>query len=617
MRLMADGSPAAAVEEGRVLIYGDPDCSAAIERELQRFGMPSSRLAEVPAGEGGEVVLLVCRTPGREIVGLLGEILGKAPEALVIVVAESMPAELGGELLGQGLADVVLMSELYRLPPLIRRHGHALPGTAWRPGDFDAAAMLDSLPAMIGYWDRDQRNRFANREYRAWFGLDPAWMVGRHLSEILGERLYRLNLPHIEAVLRGEPQCFERAIPTADGGVRHSQAHYIPDLHGGVVHGFYVMVSDVSPLKRAEAAWQASEKRLRAVFDILPVGIVLTDPAGRLVECNQAACGMFGIERADCLARSLAGPEWCFRRADGSILPAEESPALQALRQGRVLHDVEVEYVAPGRQCWLSVSAMPVGLPEYGVIVAFADISGRRRLEEERREMRRQIEKMAQEQVAYQALAGLAHAFNQPLSALAFYLENALKQLQGGRPEAAKLEAILSSGTREVERAGKVLKELLRQLYRPRTDTAVIDLNDMVASCVQKILVGLGNGCRVTLQLPDSAVWVKVNAQQMELILENLLRNSCEALSNCGDGDIAVTVTVADGMARVGVSDNGPGVPKDLERRIYEPFFSTKEECTGMGLAISRTLVEAQGGKLWHEADGCGVKFSFTVPLAR
>ncbi|MEI6559495.1 MAG: ATP-binding protein [Rhodospirillaceae bacterium] len=125
----------------------------------------------------------------------------------------------------------------------------------------DLQAILDNMPAMIGYWDRNLRNRFGNRAYREWFGIDPGKMPGMHIREVLGEARYALNLPFIEKALQGETQVFEREIPTPGGReVRCSQAYYIPDLRNGVVLGFYVLVTDITDVKRAERAAEAANQ---------------------------------------------------------------------------------------------------------------------------------------------------------------------------------------------------------------------------------------------------------------------------------------------------------------------------------------------------------------------
>lgn len=125
----------------------------------------------------------------------------------------------------------------------------------------DLAALLDSLPSMIGSWDCRLRNRFANHAYRDWFGIDPTTIPGKHIREVIGEERYRLNLPYIEAVLRGSAQQFERAIPSPDGrSLRHALARYIPDVVHGEVQGFFVEVTDVTPIKAGEQALQRAQE---------------------------------------------------------------------------------------------------------------------------------------------------------------------------------------------------------------------------------------------------------------------------------------------------------------------------------------------------------------------
>ncbi len=132
-----------------------------------------------------------------------------------------------------------------------------------RQHERDMQAILDNLPSMIGYWDKNLLNRFGNRAYLDWFGIDPKGMIGMHIREVIGEETYRLNLPHMVSVLRGEPQLFERGIPTRHGSPpRDSLAHYIPDIQDGEVLGFYALVFDVTPLKQAHAELERHRQHL-------------------------------------------------------------------------------------------------------------------------------------------------------------------------------------------------------------------------------------------------------------------------------------------------------------------------------------------------------------------
>lgn len=127
--------------------------------------------------------------------------------------------------------------------------------------------VTDALPGMVGYWDSGLRCRYANRAYREWFGREPESLYGETMQSLLGPALFAKNEPYVRAVLRGEPQRFERTLVKADGSTGHTWAHYIPDCPGpdrpgsgrpdgvnGPVAGFFVLVTDVTELKAAELA---------------------------------------------------------------------------------------------------------------------------------------------------------------------------------------------------------------------------------------------------------------------------------------------------------------------------------------------------------------------------
>ena len=123
--------------------------------------------------------------------------------------------------------------------------------------------IIDSIPSMIGSWDINCCNRFGNRAYVDWFGFLPEEMKGKHIREVIGEERYKLNLPYLEKVLKGENQQFERTIPSPDGKiVRHSIASYIPDLRENKIYGFYALVTDVTSIKEAELKIQQQNEQL-------------------------------------------------------------------------------------------------------------------------------------------------------------------------------------------------------------------------------------------------------------------------------------------------------------------------------------------------------------------
>lgn len=125
--------------------------------------------------------------------------------------------------------------------------------------------LIDQAPSMQAYWGSDLICRYANQAYRSWFGLEPSQVIGRPMQEVLGLPLFTMNQAHLQGVLRGEEQHFERVVPGPQGAQRHGLVDYIPDIVDGQVVGFMVQVTDVTRLKEAEAALRESRSQLRGL----------------------------------------------------------------------------------------------------------------------------------------------------------------------------------------------------------------------------------------------------------------------------------------------------------------------------------------------------------------
>jgi len=126
--------------------------------------------------------------------------------------------------------------------------------------------LVDRVPTMLAYWDRDLTCRFANRAYEAWFGVNPDRLLGTSVRDLLGPELFALNEPYMRRALAGERQVFERIVPGPGGVQRHSLAEYIPDMVDGVVRGFLVQVTNVSELKDTQSALHR-ENQLRVQIE--------------------------------------------------------------------------------------------------------------------------------------------------------------------------------------------------------------------------------------------------------------------------------------------------------------------------------------------------------------
>jgi two-component system, OmpR family, sensor kinase len=122
--------------------------------------------------------------------------------------------------------------------------------------------LVDRVPSMLAYWDRNLKCRFANRAYETWFGVDPDRLLGTSIRELLGPELFALNEPYIRGALAGERQVFERVVPGPGGVQRHALAEYIPDVINGEVAGFLVQVTSLTELKETQEAL-LRERQLR------------------------------------------------------------------------------------------------------------------------------------------------------------------------------------------------------------------------------------------------------------------------------------------------------------------------------------------------------------------
>ena len=131
--------------------------------------------------------------------------------------------------------------------------------------------IADNLPALVTYWTRDHRCAFANRSVSDWFARDPAKLIGIHMRDHLGSDLYEKDLPHVEAVLAGQPQQFERTLTRADGRIIQVVAQYVPDVINGEVAGYFALVSDITTVKARETQLRLLEKSVAQLNDVVMV----------------------------------------------------------------------------------------------------------------------------------------------------------------------------------------------------------------------------------------------------------------------------------------------------------------------------------------------------------
>lgn len=245
------------------------------------------------------------------------------------------------------------------------------------------STILNNLPSMIGYWDKNLINRFANQAYLPWIGKTPQKIIGKHIREVLGETLYQQNLPYIEGVLRGEEQKFERKMILPDGkSFKYTFTNYIPDMSSGSPSGFYVISSDITPIKETTELLRKSEIELNTLFEALPVGVTLIDKENRIVKVNPMLEQILGLTEED-LKKGLHKNKK-YISSDGRPLVREELPSQRAKNERKVIKNVVIGIPKEDNTVtWTRVTSLPVELPDYSVMVITHDITESKNFESE------------------------------------------------------------------------------------------------------------------------------------------------------------------------------------------------------------------------------------------
>lgn len=241
-----------------------------------------------------------------------------------------------------------------------------------------------------------------------------------------------------------------------------------------------------------------------------------------------------------------------------------------------------------------------------------AEIEGRQRMLE--------LAHMNRQATVGQLSVSIAHELNQPLGAILNNAEAATLMIDSPLPDLPELKAIIEDIKRDDQRASEVIKGLQRMLTRGASDLREVDLNEVVTDVV-KILSAQATAHNVKLdtRLATQPLLVNGDRVQLQQVILNLVLNGIDAVDDRSNGvrEIACRSWMSDGLAHVSIRDTGPGIPPDRLERLFEPFFSTKQDGMGMGLCIAHTIIEAHEGKISAESLSRGAVFSVRLPLAK
>lgn len=386
----------------------------------------------------------------------------------------------------------------------------------------------------------------------------------------------------------------------------------------GTLRGYAEVFRDITDSKASETALAGSALHLRSILATVPSAMVVIDDHGLILSFSAAAERLFGWREAEVIGRNVR-----------MLMPAPDAQ----------LHDRYLaRYMTTGERRVIGIGRIVVGQRRDGtdfpmeLQVGEASSEGNRIFtgfirdltDEQRAELR--LKELQSELIHVSRLSAmgtmastLAHELNQPLTAIANYLQagsNLMQQDSGDPEDQAMIREAMEESVKEALRAGDIVRRLRAFVSRGEADMGLADLPRLIDEASRLALSGSRElGVRAFYALDPHATAVLCDRVQIQQVLVNLIRNAIEAMAASPVREVTIGSEAAPrNLVRVWVADTGPGIAPELAPRLFQAFSSTKEQGMGLGLSICRTIVEAHGGRIWAEPrpEG-GTIFNFTL----
>jgi two-component system sensor kinase FixL len=245
------------------------------------------------------------------------------------------------------------------------------------------------------------------------------------------------------------------------------------------------------------------------------------------------------------------------------------------------------------------------------------DLTERQKTEARLQELQSELVHISRLTAMGEMASTLAHELNQPLSAIANYLKGSRRLLEQSPDErAVVVREAMDNAAEQAMRAGQIIRRLRDFVARGETERRVESMSKLVQEASALALVGIKEkGIHVRFQLSPTSDLALADKIQIQQVLLNLIRNAIESMQDASRRELLISTEPAeDDMLLISVSDTGTGIAPEIASQLFQPFVTTKRQGMGVGLSISRTIIEAHGGQIWVEPNpGGGTVFRFTV----
>jgi two-component system sensor kinase FixL len=356
----------------------------------------------------------------------------------------------------------------------------------------------------------------------------------------------------------------------------------------------------------------------QALLDAAVDAIIVIDHKGRIETFNSAAENMFGFSAQEVFGKniSLLMPEPYKSKHDGYLrtyLDTGNAKIIGIGREARARRKSGTVFPIV-----LSVGEVPnKNVPKFVGLIR--DITARKRSEEEIHQTRERLAQFGRLSTLGEMAASLAHELNQPLTAIATYMQACQRLIESGQSDDDEILAILKKCDSQAQRAGEVIRRL-RQFVKKRElgrrETNCDDIMHDLAALAE--VDARDNRIPLTIDVAGGLPNVMVDTVQIQQVILNLIRNGIDAMMDTDHVDEGISVSVdkfKKDQVKITVTDHGSGMTKEAEENIFQPFFTTKSSGMGLGLAICRSIIESHGGVLSFDKNPSGgTTFYFTLP---
>jgi two-component system sensor kinase FixL len=368
---------------------------------------------------------------------------------------------------------------------------------------------------------------------------------------------------------------------------------------------------------KAEEALDTREAHLRSILDTVLDATIVSEQDGTIVSFNAAAVRQFGYSEEEAVGRNL-------RMLMPQPYRQEHDGYLQRYLTTGEKRIIGVDRVVVGQRkdgstfpMKLAVGEMRTGGRRFytGFI---RDLTEREESAARLQEIQAELARLARLNEMGEMASTLAHELNQPLSAIANYVHGCARMLQDADGEnAERLRGALKEAGEQSIRAGQIIKHLREFVTKGETEKSPENIRQLVEEAGALALVGSREkGVRSVFDFASGADTVMVDRIQIQQVLTNLMRNAVEAMKDCPRKELRVSIKPSgDDAILVSVEDSGSGIPEEIAAQLFKPFTTTKPGGMGIGLSISKRIVEAHGGEMTvSQSILGGASFSFTLP---